>query len=283
MLTIGIDRDWRTFYEGFSCHGYKVTPPPVCSLATPLNHAEDSAEIPEKFDLPTAALIFREDSFDPVSQVRRGRFYNLLEGLQPRGWEDFGEVRRIELCVFQSWPARIHLHREPPETLIALGTKSAMTLWRLVGIEHISTGEDLVTLRSRSNLGVLPELYQSKVPADDLNDVRHFIALLVEAAYRAGPSSVVDRAKDAAVAILGVYLECDGSNVREKDIAKLGNIAEKEELEVVANSARTLSRLHPRTKPNELRKRGLRSLTETDAEHALSCVGIIMREIGWAI
>jgi hypothetical protein len=68
------------------------------------------------------------------------------------------------LFGFHDWPARIHIGRTAQHTTIALGIQEAMTLWRVIGIEQISTGEDLVTLKARSNLGVLPNLSESEIP-----------------------------------------------------------------------------------------------------------------------
>lgn len=47
-------------------------------------------------------------------------------------------------------------------------------------------------------------------------------------------------------------------------------------------AGRIIARLHSRAKPNEQEKRGTPAVTEDDAQLALSCVGLVLREQGWA-
>ena len=61
-------------------------------------------------------------------------------------------------------------------------------------------------MRARSSLGILPELIESKVSSQQLAKVRETLKKLAEAPYRAGPESIVDRAKDAAQWAVGTWL-----------------------------------------------------------------------------
>ncbi|NJM44012.1 MAG: hypothetical protein HC858_08625 [Brachymonas sp.] len=81
------------------------------------------------------------------------------------------------------------------QTLLALGTRDAHTLWRIVACERIVSGEDLLTLRARTSFGTLPDLDESKVPAAQLAKIKETLEKLAEAAYRSGPESIVDLAR----------------------------------------------------------------------------------------
>ncbi len=47
--------------------------------------------------------------------------------------------------------------------------------------------------------------------------------------------------------------------------------------------SKALARLHARGKPNVQEEKGSRTVTEDDAEFSLATVGLLLREIGWAI
>ncbi|MGC8733211.1 MAG: hypothetical protein ACP5RC_13275 [Halothiobacillaceae bacterium] len=51
-------------------------------------------------------------------------------------------------------------------------------------------------------------------------------------------------------------------------------------VDTVAAAAQIPARLHAR-KPHEQHQRGLRPVFEEDAECALSCIGLMLREFGW--
>ena len=132
---------------------------------------------PKQDDL-ACQLLFREDSFDAVTRLRRGRFYERSGGSQPHQWyvephpgtmhvsahlSTAGVYPRI-LHGFRAFAARHEMRAGAQPSILAFGARSAYSLWRVVDIERTVTGEDLVTLRARSSLGLLPELRESAVP-----------------------------------------------------------------------------------------------------------------------
>jgi hypothetical protein len=157
-------------------------------------------------------------------------------------------------------------------------------LWRVVDIERIATGEDLVTLRSRTSLGLLPELNEARVPADGLAKAREVLDTLARSAYTSAPTSVIDRARDAAQWCIAVWLaELKGdAKLRFKDLGELSRILNQDN-SVVASLAHTIARLHARGKPGEQERRNLTPPMESDAEYSLAAMGMILREIGWAL
>lgn len=295
---IAIEQDQRLFYEGRSNYGIAVWPSPFVSVATVIRSGTDENDIPEANDLGTARLVFREDSYDPVTRIRRGRFYVRDDGVQPQTWrvqqhpgyqEETGHRRDPQgylikpLYGFQVWHAHNHLNISAHEILVALGIRDALSLWKVVGIERISTNEDLVTLKAQSNLGVLPELNAAVIPNDSRARIVESLNKVLDAAYVAGPESVIDRCRDAGAAMLGAWLEQTCPGALRRDLGKLADLAvEKAEKVIAGNAARIIARLHARAKPNEQINHPSRLLVEADAQLAIECVAVIMREIGWA-
>ena len=296
---IGIDTDRRLFYEGSGNYGHGVWPSPFISIASTLKADWSVADLPSASDLEHAKLVFREDFFDPVTRIRRGRFY-VNPGTQPQEWhvqthpafkEEVGQqdyqgnlVKR--LYSFQLWSAFSEFRSPTSSRLVALGFADAFTLWRVIDIERIVTGEDLVTMRARSPMGVLPELSPNAIPSIGRDIVLGEIEKVIDAAYRAGPESVIDRCRDAAQVCIGLWCSVgEGKpDLRKLDLSPL--LEEVESLRgdekpwVLLNAARIIARLHAR-KPSEKAKRGVRGHTESDAEVALANLGLILREVAW--
>ena len=291
---IGFFSQTKLWFEGESHYGYGLVPMPVITLATVITDAEALGRIPKSSDLMDAKLVFREDSFDPVTRIRRGRFY-FNPGAQPSlwhaHWHSFmpSQARSdIQLITFQRWPAAQELAASKGELLIALGVADAFTLWRVIDVERISTADDLVTLRARASLGLLPDLSPEAIPLCGRSQVLSVIEKAIESAYRAGPESVIDRCRDAAQASIATWLakELGDDSVRALDLSPLLERTEKaltdRQPAVLLNAGRIIARLHAR-KPNEQIKRGTRANKETDAEAALANLGLILREMGWTV
>ncbi len=289
-MMIGIDGNTKLVYEGQSNYGYGLWPTPVLSLATLMVDEIDVGRVPASADLFQAKIVFREDSFDPVTRIRRGRLYK-TPGTQPQPWHVHlhasiqGPGPRVQVSLHGFDSNFMAAERDKlKNALLALGSVDAYTLWKVVDIERIVTGEDLLTLRARSSFGTLPELNESKVPSEQLGKVKETLAKLAEAAYRAGAESIVDRAKDAAQWALGTWLaeQRNAPDLRKKDLAKLATELDGEATAVTQGVSKALARLHARGKPNVQEERGSRDVTEDDAEFALAAVGILLREIKWA-
>ena len=83
---IGIDSNTWLVYEGVSNYGHGVWPTPVVSIATLITGDADWEKLPSSPHLDNAKLIFREDSFDPVTRIRRGRLYQWGDGCLQQTW-----------------------------------------------------------------------------------------------------------------------------------------------------------------------------------------------------
>ncbi|MCM2289534.1 MAG: hypothetical protein NDI67_10940 [Sulfuritalea sp.] len=290
---IGFDQQSRLIYEGESLYGHGLWPSPIVTIATHIVDSESYRSIPAADDLMQAKLVFREDSFDPVTRIRRGRFY-VNRGSQPIRWHVHPHsflpsqaLQELQLITFDRWRAAKELSQGQGYSLIALGISDAYTQWRVVDVERVSTGDDLVTLRARTSLGLLPEFSEGVIPEHGRQHIVSLVEKASQAAYRAGPESVIDRCRDASQACIGLWLaeRIENENVRTLDLSPLLDRVEKELPPnalplVLLSTGRIIARLHAR-KPNEQLKKDLRENVEGDAEAALANLGLLLREIGW--
>jgi hypothetical protein len=299
VRAIGVDVTEGLVYEGGRERGIGVLPTPMLFVATLLGRDISTDAIPEEDNLDLAELLFREDSFDAVSRLRRGRLYERGEGSQPHQWHvrphpgtthvgahvTTSGIYPHVLHGFRAFSARLRLSSGAQPSILVFGTRSAYSLWRVVDIERTVTGEDLVTLRARSSLGLLPELLESSVPADALPKVKEVLETLAQSAHTSAPSSVIDRARDVALTCIGAWLaEKKGDRVlRTKELGVLADGADEEKHVITASVARSIARLHASAKPNEQERRAARPPMEADAEYALAAIGLMLRDIRWAL
>ena len=288
-MMIGIRQDNYLVYQGLSGHGHALLPTPVLSVAAVLSSADELGRMRMGRGPADADLLFREDSFDAVTRIRRGRLYRATPS-RPERWKvstnhELPDQSRPDVYVFAFDSDLVgDIGREADKKLIALGVTEAYTLWRIVHAERIVTGETLLTLRARSSLGILPELNAAAIPIDGKEKVVETLGKLTEAAYRAGPESIVDRARDVAQWCIGTWF-ADRENdpkLRLIDLWELAGKVPEIDFAVVRNIGRSLARLHARNKPNVQEEKSTRPVTEDDAEYALAAVGLLLREIKWA-
>lgn len=303
---IGIDSNTWLVYEGVSNYGHGVWPTPVVSIATLIASEADWETLPSSPRLEYAKLIFREDSFDPVTRVRRGRLYQWRDGALQQTWyfqphpaepvdrnsmTKDGHLSRM-LCTYR--PAQIFSSMRPNilRAQFVLGTKSAPTVWRIVSVETVASGEELITLRARSSLGVLPELVEDQIPDEARTEVLASLGHVADAAFRSSPVSLIDLCRAAATVILAYFLESTGGapdNVHHLDLGPLLNAFDKQQgnadgrsPSAAGSAVRLLQRFHSRGKPNEQKRYNIRPPTEEDAQLVLSALGFLLREMGWA-
>ena len=291
MINIGIEKHQGLVYEVNSNYGRPVWPTPVIT--------------PAKFVFPSDAVLsaecssnvfgyrFREDSFDPTTRIRRGRFYCAADaqpkrtrvshhpGMPLESIERDVHVRNKELDTFYGnpiWHKYIKGQQELP--LVILGMDERFTVWTIIGIEAISTGEDLVTLKARSSFGILPQIKNDQIPEAFQAKLNETLNAFADEVHRSSPTSVIDRARDAASHALLAYF-----NLKRQEAQDLGKLIKRLESEgkvIAVSAAKIIARLHARAKPSEQEKRELYAIREQDAELATQCVGMLLCEIGFA-
>lgn len=301
---IGIDRNNWLVYEGASMYGHGVWPTPVVLRATIVANEDDWRKLPTSIHIEDAKLVFREDMFDPVSGLRRGRLYQWHDGkTQPSSWhvhqhpavfEDVGHrdtagrFRKELLTYHDANPFADRMLAANGDLVIALGAGDALSLWTVVQVERIASGQELLSIKSRSNLGVLPELDLAKMPAASKEIVLAALSKLRTSAYREQASSVVEQCRPTAQIILSHwFIAVSEINAKGDDLGELIKKIEKHDTgknrQILLNTGRTLGLFHNRNKPNVQEKLGelARNVKESDAAFALQAIALLLHEVGW--
>ena len=247
-------------------------------------------------------LVFREDTFDPLTRIRRGRFYHRHGGRGANQWQAsrvsnglYGQMVGIpcgdqfdedDSCEL----AHIADAKVARKEIVQIGAGNATTAWQIVDVEQNLFGQQVFTLRAQSLFGVLPELsdellneQNSPLKQDKITQVGASLARLVDTYHRLQPVPTVDAARETARVILASWI---GSKADGKDLKDVIDLIPKE-MSVLCSVAHIVNRLHPRAKTaaqETQAKKGntLREPTEDDAQTSVQLIGMMLREIGWA-
>ncbi|MDZ7663002.1 hypothetical protein [Thiohalophilus sp.] len=296
-MNIGIEDDTKLIYEASSQYGHPIWPSPVMLQVVIASEEDKEYTAAKHRDLGPNTIIFREETYNSSSRVRRGRLYKAGNG-QPVQWYVYphpalpyetnaaihkrGTLAK-QIFAFSSFRLNPYLKQEKiHRPVFILGAEDNFTIWTLVNTETSATGEELVVLRARKSIGALPHLNTRKILDADGRAAIELIEKLEEELYRAGPESIIDRTREAATAILSKFLQINEVAKPGKDIGRLANAAAESGFEIVANAARVIARLHARGKHAEQEQRPIRPITEQDAEFAVQAVGTILCDLGWA-
>jgi hypothetical protein len=245
-------------------------------------------------------MIFREDVFDPLTRIRRGRFYCLIGGRSSHTRSAsqvsngvYGPLVGITTDQFDednsgqiaSVPDVNAARRE----IVRLGSDAATTYWRVIDVEQNVLGQQVFTLRAKSLFGVLPELNAHVTKQDGgtladgvLDEVRQSLAALVDTYHRFQPVPTVDAARETARVILSKWIGCAAHG---KDLGDVKKALDKKS--IFGSAAHIVGRMHARGKSAERESQAskganLREPTDEDAETSVHLVGMMLREIGWA-
>mgnify|MGYP000029128930 CR=1 FL=1 len=294
MYALGICPDTGAIYEGDTGSGTRLIPAPQVSPAS--FHCSDlkEFEIPKRSNPPK--IIFREDYFDPITRIRRGRFYSSSNYTQPgnwsindphrtdlrvRKWRD-GVAQEANLYTFAGFPLE-PIFRDSGgahKTTVIIGSEPHFTTWKIISTEVTFFRETLVTLKSYRSLGVLPDIEHEKVPLDIRGPLLESIEGIENSVDRLGPIDVVDRCRATLSIIFGSLC---GS--LEKDLAKAISAYMNREMKGQDNlstwAAKIVGRLHSRGKPNEQFRYSSGPTTEMEAQLAVNCVAAVLSGTGW--
>lgn len=295
---IGVDERWGLVFEGDSSHGaHLVWPVPVM---TPAQIVDSSAK---EFAGPqtggTINYYFREDIFDPVSRVRRGRFYKSSGRSEnwkvlpvphitiPRiGVDSDGLLSVPSLTDYYSCAISGELNNLGlAHALVVLGKGKSSTIWSIIHFETGFTGEEMVMLKARQSLGALPELDFAKLPAQNAKSIQEALQTLEDDYHLASPESVVDRANEAATRIMNAYIKLKGGSSQNslfEAIKSAGKLEQSDKKEVATNAADIVRLLHGRTKYAVQQDKNVRSVRVQDAELAMQCIGVMLCDFDWA-
>lgn len=297
-MYLGIEKDEGRVYAGGSTQGMRpVFPPPyLFDMQIAGAPAEALKKLIAASDNIFAKLLFREDGFDPITMVRRGRVYELpQEQGQPQSCtiNPFNEVEAWQyrmatgsngaqktLNVFTRFSASVRICSDA--RYAAIGNKETYSLWRIVSIERMYTDEELLTLRPVYSMGALPDLDLSGVSEPWKSKVEETVRKVVDAIKLASADSIIDHCRNAASASLFACFHKDLGQFDKDDLGSLAKRAGTEGRRVVESCGQIIANLHSRIKPNIQVQHGCRIISDRDAELAICCLSCILSDLGYA-
>lgn len=299
-MHIGFETNTGHVYEGASAPQFVVWPSPVLSQAKLIEHDADWSDLPKGLSQTPFAWVFREDVFDPVTRVRRGRLYESASNTQALGYpvsahpfdhevvREIAAQRKLIKNLYAYAPCHTFLNRADRGlgTTLALGHGRSFSLWRVIQTELVVSDDVMVTLKAISAYGILPELDGEKLNAEDRQPVERALERVVSSAFRESAISVIDHCRNAATVILSRWMVQQGaqSSILTRDLGEVAKVIGQEPYCKAAarNAAEVIRLLHPRGKANEQETKGLRLPVDEDAEAAIHALGFLLREIGWS-
>ncbi len=234
-------------------------------------------------------FLFREDSFDAISIVRRGRIYKPEKHQPCQCWvfpvneaeiykaRSSNGVVKKDLHTYQEY--RLPSWNPSKETFAAIGSKAAYSMWRIVSNDRMYSSEELVTMRPLYFLGVLPDLSPNSVPEKWRSMVLESVQKVADSMHKANADSIVELCRHAASAALFAEFHEDIPKANQKDLGKLANIADQKGRRIIASCGRTIADLHSRLKPNIQMHYACRTVSDRDAELAVQCLSFILRDL----
>ena len=275
-------------YELVRWYWLEIWPLPAVSRAALVDDGGPGSSIISLNEL--GSTIFREDSFDATTRIRRGRFYECADKIEAQStWPHVmthNPAMGLPLAPLHHFMAS---KDKPTAKLVVLGERDSV--WRILGAERISTGEWLVTLKARGGAGLLPEVDADAIPAASRATVTGTVDRMVDAAHRETPGSIVDMARSTTALLMSVHAAESESEpeerkkILEKDLGQIcGYFRQKDGLKdskVAIAIGDILARLHPRNKHNEKQRLNLRPIPEEDATFAVSAIGLLLNELRW--
>lgn len=297
-MHLGIEKHTGSVFEGANGPELPVQPKPVVSQCHLIQSEMDWKRIPDGLNRDAHRWIFREDSFDPVTRIRRGRIYQPYGTSQPDSVivvrdplpDNLGRQvnatthTRLEMYRYMACTALLAVPNQAYGLTLVVGAGAGICAYTILQIETLATGDILVTLKAKTAFGVIPDLKESSVPEASRKPVRQALERAVNSAFRETAVSVVDQCRNAMATILGHFLagEDKADELIRKELAPLSKLLMDRQMEVCGSAALIVARMHSRGKSNEQHAKGVREPVDEDAELAVHALGLVMREIGWA-
>lgn len=287
MECLGISENDGTIYEGRLSVGFRTSIQP---LLVPIKFpAFELTTWPSTESRPST--IFREDFFDPITRIRRGRVFTLRDTSQPHEWHVHDPLKphphtnknhhQESVALYQrAFMGQLKAAPLNAENRVAIiGHEPLVSFWKIITMESSVHGTPILTLKSYRSLGDLPEIDNRRVPKPIRSKLEELMEGVANSNHRAGAINVVDSSRAALSLILG-HLAGDRADDLGKSISTIRNSAKPPLL--LCSAADIVARLHSRGKPNEQYKHGTRPVSEEDAQLAIGCLGLVLKEVGWA-
>lgn len=298
-MYLGIDCQTGLIYEGAGNPDLPALPLPTVTQAKLIEKPEDWNCLPSGLSSDPFEWVFREDSFDASTRVRRGRLYQTYGNSQPSAHQvsrhpydpssfssNVGIRVSKSLNAYTSCYELLNMPRHGVGATLALGGTLGASAWRIIQTEMLASRAVMVTLKSLSSYDILPEIDPQKIDNAFRPQIAQSINRVLDSAFKESPISVIEHCRDALAVILARWLAQNGGDptVLGDDLAKLAEKIEKPPFEkfCAANLGKTVGLVHNRGKTNVASVKGLRPPLEEDAAMAVHAVGFVLRELRWA-
>ena len=154
-MHLGIEQHTGLVFEGTGNPDIPAMPMPTVTHAKFIDTADDWKALPSPSE--AFGLVFREDSYDPVSRTRRGRLYQQTSGAQPSRLivsahpHDRGLIPGYDKATYKSlfvYTSCFEILQRPNQgqgSVLALGSSRAASAWRVVQTEALYSGAVMVS------------------------------------------------------------------------------------------------------------------------------------------
>ena len=299
-MHIGICKNTGLVYEGMGAPNIPSLPTPSITQAKLIESEADWSDLPRDLSSDPLRWVFREDSFDPVARMRRGRLYEPYAGqsqpssqrVSPHPYEDpmmrsVGTGGQVVKMLYTYWTCQALLNKpnQGQGMTLALGSSQASSAWRIIQAEALANGAVMLTLKSLSAYAILPALNAQNVAEAYRPAINQAIEKVLDSVFRESPVSVIDQCRAAMTVLLSRWLAQNSEGDETAFGLDLGELAKKldeRKLHCVAKAAQIIANLHARGKPNVQHAKGARPPEIGDDELGIESVGFVMREFGWA-
>ena len=187
-----------------------------------------------------------------------------------------------------------------PGWTAVLGDNNAQSYWTVVFSEKAGLDAHYLTLKSKTYLGVLPEVNRSAIPEANRQDILQALDAVVEAAPIQAPQPVIDACRNTACHMITAKFS-ESNPKGDKDLGKLvawlereGRGKDKPGRKTCTEAASALvcmldsyagyliKELHSRAKANASADRKTRPVSRQDANLAVDAIAFLLQDFGWA-
>ena len=293
MRELGICKQTGRVYEGSSGSGIPVE---GRSNLFPITFHELNIDAPTHSVDGFPPLLFREDSFDPITKIRRGRVVELSTETQPKIWRVHDPIRKdLQLVAWANGAAQetelITYQRSPLNELrglskfpnVTIGEAPHHSIWSILAIEMQYDGALLLTLKAVRSLGVVPDVNFNEYSAPARKELKRALEQVEVSANKLSPKDTIDRCRDALSIVFGDLadnLTLDlGKGISKYLERNKVKDSKRDGQDLISKNADIVRVLHSRGKPNESHKHSTRPIDEEDANLALNCLWFVLTEL----
>ncbi|MGJ8649492.1 MAG: hypothetical protein ACSHX4_03965 [Opitutaceae bacterium] len=278
MYYLAINENTKVVYAGGARqHMDRLMPNPVL---VPFAFGQPEGTDPDKH-------VFLEESFDPVTKIRRGRVYRREDGSYPQYMTVRDPYGKFHVCsesvviyqrdILNEW-RDTSLQKMPT---VCLGQAPFFTQWKLIQIEADISRSTLLVLKSYRSFGELPELIEEEIPVVIRKSLYERIEHVESSIHNQTPHNIADRCRDALALIFSHIAECPTADLDEA-LKKYEKHPLGTQKHLIQHASHVVRMLHSRGKPNAGTKWQTRPLDEAEGQLAVRSLGLVLKDLNWA-